>query len=137
MAGFGENVRLRRRAFSCFFIPDFCSSISAAKRSSVCLSDHATVIFSKSCYKYFGVFTAVEVCVILFARCILIMLFVEYKTRVYAAIIEMLRWFAGKQVRNVGVSMKKKHCGSCYESLLNKIFCSPRLDSFREFILFI
>ncbi|KAI0238391.1 Xanthine dehydrogenase, partial [Lamellibrachia satsuma] len=26
----------------------------------------------------------------------------EYKTRIYAAIIEMLRWFAGKQVRNVG-----------------------------------
>ncbi|KAI0235297.1 Xanthine dehydrogenase/oxidase [Lamellibrachia satsuma] len=25
----------------------------------------------------------------------------EYKTRVYAAIIEMLRWFAGKQIRNV------------------------------------
>ena len=25
----------------------------------------------------------------------------EYKTRVFAAIVEMLRWFAGKQIRNV------------------------------------
>ena len=71
---------------------------------------------------------------ILFARCIDVMLFAEYKTRVYAAIIEMLRWFAGKQVRNVGVSIEKNHCGSCYESLLNSFFCSPRLDAFREFI---
>ena len=61
MAGFNENVRLKRRAFCCIFSPDLCSSISAAKRSGVCLSDHATVIFSKSCYKYFGVFTAVVV----------------------------------------------------------------------------
>ncbi|KAI0235300.1 Xanthine dehydrogenase/oxidase [Lamellibrachia satsuma] len=28
----------------------------------------------------------------------------EYKTRVYAAIIEMLRWFGGKQIRNVAVN---------------------------------
>ncbi|KAK7085090.1 hypothetical protein SK128_008316 [Halocaridina rubra] len=26
----------------------------------------------------------------------------EYKTRIFSAIVEMLRWFAGKQIRNVG-----------------------------------
>ena len=31
-------------------------------------------------------------------------LFLEYKTRVYVAIIETLRWFAGKQIRDVAVS---------------------------------
>lgn len=27
----------------------------------------------------------------------------EYKTRTFTAIVEMLRWFAGHQTRNVGV----------------------------------
>ena len=31
-------------------------------------------------------------------------LYTEHKTRVYAAIVEMLRWFAGHQIRNVAVS---------------------------------
>ena len=39
MAGFRENVGLKR-AFSCFSSPDLCTSISAAKRSGVHLSDH-------------------------------------------------------------------------------------------------
>ena len=29
----------------------------------------------------------------------------EHKTRIFTAIIEMLQWFAGKQIRSVGVSM--------------------------------
>ena len=28
---------------------------------------------------------------------------IEYKTRTFTAIVEMLRWFAGHQTRNVGV----------------------------------
>ena len=65
-------------------------------------------IFSKSCYRHCCVFAAVVVFVILFEKlCINVMLFAEYKTRIYAAIIEMLRWFAGKQVRNTGVSIYK------------------------------
>ena len=32
-------------------------------------------------------------------------LFVESKTRIYVAIIETLRWFAGKQIRDVAVSV--------------------------------
>ena len=39
MAGFRENVCLKR-AVSCFSSPDLCPSISVAKRSGVCLSDH-------------------------------------------------------------------------------------------------
>ncbi|RDD44882.1 Xanthine dehydrogenase/oxidase, partial [Trichoplax sp. H2] len=31
----------------------------------------------------------------------------EYKTRIFAAIVEMLRWFAGHQTRNVGVDERK------------------------------
>lgn len=30
---------------------------------------------------------------------------VEHKTRTFAALQEMLRWFAGSQIRNVAVSM--------------------------------
>jgi len=30
----------------------------------------------------------------------------EYKTRIFVAIVEMLRWFAGPQVRNVAVSIE-------------------------------
>jgi len=30
---------------------------------------------------------------------------VEYQTRCFAGVIEMLRWFAGCQIRNVAVSM--------------------------------
>lgn len=41
-------------------------------------------------------------------RCLLIvclyLFYVEYKTRTFTAIVEMLRWFAGCQIRNVGVS---------------------------------
>ena len=48
----------------------------------------------------------------------------EDKTRIYVAIVEMLRWFAGRQVRSVAVSL-------CVEDLLEsstfitnrKIFC--------------
>ena len=78
------------------------------------VSDHATVVFSKSCYTNFFVFAVVVVCVTLFAKYINVILFVEYKNRIYTAIIEMLRWFAGKQVRNVGVSIKKKHSQPAY-----------------------
>ena len=29
---------------------------------------------------------------------------VEYQTRMFAAVVEMLTWFAGSQIRNVAVS---------------------------------
>lgn len=31
--------------------------------------------------------------------------FAEYKTRWFTAILHMLKWFAGHQIRNVGVSV--------------------------------
>ena len=34
----------------------------------------------------------------------LFFIFLEYKTRIFSAIVEMLRWFAGHQIRNVAVS---------------------------------
>ncbi|KAI0229746.1 Xanthine dehydrogenase/oxidase [Lamellibrachia satsuma] len=49
----------------------------------------------------------------------------EYKTRVYAAIIEMLRWFAGKQVRNVG-SIGGSIITASPISDLNPLFLSAR-----------
>ena len=36
--------------------------------------------------------------------------FAEYKTRVFTAVVEMLRWFAGYQIRNVAVSENGIFC---------------------------
>ena len=40
---------------------------------------------------------------------IIILLLSEYKTRWFAAILYMLKWFAGHQIRNVGVSFFSGH----------------------------
>lgn len=34
----------------------------------------------------------------------------EQKTRTFAALLEMLRWFAGQQIRNVSVSVTDLYC---------------------------
>lgn len=33
---------------------------------------------------------------------------IEYNTRIFTEIINMLHWFAGKQIRNVAVSMSNE-----------------------------
>ena len=45
--------------------------------------------------------------------------FSEYKTRVINAILEILRWFAGHQIRNVAVSiLNTEHSQVNYDYLL-------------------
>ena len=39
----------------------------------------------------------------------------EYKTQTFQAVLEMLRWFAGDQVRNVAVSVDSTYSTSCRE----------------------
>lgn len=47
---------------------------------------------------------------------------IEHKTRTYVAILEMLRWFAGHQIRNVAVStciMRVVYCQLLIISILH------------------
>ena len=59
---------------------------------------------------------------------ILFLCFPEHKTRVFRAILEMLRWFAGHQIRNVAVSVRSKGiflCGNFFAyipKLMNSAF---------------
>ena len=47
----------------------------------------------------------IETWIYLFIFLKIITIISEHKTRVFAAIVEMLRWFAGHQIRNVAVSV--------------------------------
>ena len=51
----------------------------------------------------------------------------QYKTRVLVEIVEMLRWFAGKQIRNVAAVGGNIMTGSPISDL-NPIFMAARLD---------
>ena len=42
-------------------------------------------------------------------------LIIEFKTRWFAAILYMLKWFAGRQIRNVGVGVLKRKKRQVYK----------------------
>ena len=65
----------------------------------------------------------IEVPLRLFMYSIAVLGCIGYKTGLFSAVLEMLRWFAGQQIRNMAVSERLCYFSSMFQGLFLPIYC--------------